>query len=41
MSDLFSFPIYHFDSIILHNTQQTIDNINCKYDYKSIYNYFL
>ena len=31
MGDLFSLPIYQFDSIILHHTQQTIDNINCKY----------
>jgi len=32
MGDLFSLPIYQFDSIILHHTQQTIDNINCKYN---------
>jgi hypothetical protein len=31
MGDLFSYPIYDSDSIILHHTQQTISNINCKY----------
>ena len=28
MGDLFSYPIYDFDSIILHHTQETISNIN-------------
>ena len=31
MGDLFSNPIYDFDSIILQHTQETISNINCKY----------
>ena len=31
MGDLFSCPIYEFDSIILQHTQETISKINCKY----------
>jgi hypothetical protein len=31
MGDLFSSPIYEFDSIILQHTQETISKINCKY----------
>lgn len=31
MGDLFSHPIYHFDTIILGHTQETILKINCKY----------
>ena len=31
MGDLFSYPIYEFDKIILQHTQKTISNINCKY----------
>lgn len=31
MGDLFSHPIYDFDTIILHHTQETISKINCKY----------
>jgi len=31
MGDLFSYPIYDADSIILHHTQETISKINCKY----------
>ena len=31
MGDLFACPIYEFDSIILHHTQETISKINCKY----------
>ena len=31
MGDLFSYPIYDFDTIILHHTQETISKINCKY----------
>ena len=31
MGDLFSYPIYEFDSIILQHTQETISKINCKY----------
>jgi len=31
MGDLFSYPIYDFDRIILQHTQETISNINCKY----------
>lgn len=31
MGDLFSHPIYEFDSIILYHTQETISKINCKY----------
>jgi hypothetical protein len=31
MGDLFSLPIYDFDSIILHHTQETISKIDCKY----------
>lgn len=31
MGDLFSYPIYEFDSIILRHTQETISKINCKY----------
>ena len=34
MGDLFSYPIYEFDSIILRHTQKTILNINCKYTIK-------
>ena len=31
MGDLFSYPIYDFDTIILRHTQETISKINCKY----------
>ena len=31
MGDLFSNPIYDFDSTILRHTQETISKINCKY----------
>ena len=31
MGDLFSYPMYEFDSIILHHTQETISKIKCKY----------
>jgi hypothetical protein len=31
MGDLFSYPIYELDHIILHHTHETISNINCKY----------
>jgi hypothetical protein len=31
MGDLFSNPIYEFDSIILQHTQETISKISCKY----------
>ena len=31
MGDLFSRPIYEFDTIILRHTQETISKINCKY----------
>ena len=33
MGDLFSCPIYEFDTIILRHTQETISkmNVNCKY----------
>ena len=31
MGDLFSYPIYENDRIILHHTQETISKINCKY----------
>jgi hypothetical protein len=31
MGDLFSCPIYEFDTIILRHTQETISKINCKY----------
>lgn len=34
MDDLFSYPIYEFDNIILHNTLQTISNIDGKYKVK-------
>ena len=34
MGDLFSCPIYEFDSIILHHTQETISKINCIYNIK-------
>lgn len=34
MGDLFSYPIYEFDSIILRHTQETISKINCKYNIK-------
>ena len=34
MGDLFSYPIYEFDSIILQHTQETISKINCKYKIK-------
>jgi hypothetical protein len=31
MGDLFTRPIYDFDSIILDHTQETIKKLNCKY----------
>jgi len=31
MGDLFSYPIYEFDSIILQHTNKKISNIKCKY----------
>ena len=31
MGDLFSYPMYDFDSIILRHTQETISKIKCKY----------
>lgn len=31
MGDLFSYPIYEFDSIILYHTKETISKIKCKY----------
>jgi len=31
MGDLFSYPMYDADSIILDHTQKTISKINCKY----------
>ena len=34
MGDLFSCPIYEFDSIILKHTQETISKINCIYNIK-------
>ena len=34
MGDLFSNPIYDFDSLILNHTQQIISKINCKYTIK-------
>ena len=34
MGDLFSYPIYEFDKIILEHTQNTISKINCKYTIK-------
>ena len=34
MGDLFSYPIYDSDTIILDHTQETISKINCKYTIK-------
>lgn len=31
IGDLFSYPIYHVDRIILNHTQKTISHIDCKY----------
>jgi hypothetical protein len=31
MGDLFSFPIYDSDSIVLRHTEETISKIECKY----------
>jgi hypothetical protein len=31
MGDLFSYPMYEFDTIILQHTQETISKIKCKY----------
>jgi hypothetical protein len=33
MGDLYSSPIYNFDSIIVNHTKQIISNINNKYNY--------
>jgi hypothetical protein len=33
MGDLFSHPIYEYDSIILDHTQKTINKIDCRYKY--------
>lgn len=34
MGDLFSYPIYEFDKLILLHTEETISKINCKYKIK-------
>ena len=35
MGDLYSNPIYNFDSIIVNHTKQIISNINNKFNYNN------